>query len=130
MSIVKRQRVFALIAMMGCACHPVLAQMQPLTDFEPLETYKEAVSCTEKDCRVTPEQVLALGKAVQLYKVDMPKVKRISLQVGSKDDLINVTIFPDTGSAAQEFGAPGGTTAVTYIFDSSGSHLEKKIYNR
>ena len=130
MPIAMRHVLFALIAMTWCACHTALAQVQPLTGFKPLETYNEVVNCSEKDCKMTPEQFLALRSAVQLYKVDMPKVKRISPQVGSKDDSISVTIFPDTGSAIPKFGVPGGTMAITYIFDSSGSHLVKKNYNR
>ena len=130
MRTVKRQALFALIAMLWCLCQSVVAQVQPLTDFKPLETYNEVVSCAEKDCKMTPEQFLALGHAVQLYKVDMPSVKRISPQVGGKDNSISVTIFPDTGSAIAKVGVPGGTTAITYIFDSSGSHLVKKSYNR
>jgi len=130
MPIAMRHVLFALIAMTWCACHTALAQVQPLTGFNPLETYSEVVNCSGKDCKMTSEQFLALRSAVQLYKVDMPKVKRISPQVGSKDDSISVTIFPDTGSAIPKFGVPGGTMAITYIFDSSGSHLVKKNYNR
>ena len=130
MPIAMRHVLFALIAMTWCACHTALAQVQPLTGFKPLETSSEVVNCSGKDCKMTPEQFLALSSAVQLYKVDMPKVKRISPQVGSKDDSISVTIFPDTGSAIPKFGVPGGTMAITYIFDSSGSHLVKKNYNR
>ncbi|PTR35121.1 hypothetical protein C8J98_101384 [Luteibacter sp. OK325] len=78
MPIAMRHVLFALIAMTWCACHTVLAQVQPLTGFKPLETYNEVVSCSEKDCKMTPEQFLAVCGAVQLYKVDMPKVKRIA----------------------------------------------------
>jgi hypothetical protein len=130
MPIAMRHVLVALITMIWCACHTALGQVQPLTGFKPLETYNEVVSCSEKDCKMTPEQFLALRSAVQLYKVDMPKVERISPQVGSKCDSISVTIFPDTGSAIPKFGVPGGTMAITYIFDSSGSHLVKKNYNR
>jgi hypothetical protein len=130
MPITMRHVLVALITMIWCVCHTALGQVQPLTGFKPLETYNEVVSCSEKDCKLTPEQFLAVCSAVQLYKVDMPKVKRISPQVGSKDDSISVTIFPDAAPATPKFGVPGGTTAITYIFDSSGSHLEKKSYNR
>lgn len=130
MPIAMRHVLFALIVMTWCACHTVLAQVQPLAGFKPLETYNEVVSCSEKDCKMTPEQFLAVCSAAQLYKVDMPKVKRISPQVGSKDDSISVTIFPDRGPTTPKFGVPGGKMAITYIFDSSGSHLIKKNYNR
>ncbi|MHB1058820.1 MAG: hypothetical protein ACYC0F_13165 [Rhodanobacter sp.] len=130
MRIIKRQFAFALMAAMGCADHAVLAQVQPLTDFKPIETYNELVSCSEKDCKITTEQFSALCIATKLYKVDMPSVRRTSLQVGINGDLIVVTILPDTGAKPPKFGVPGGEMAITYTFDSSGSHLMKRIYNR
>jgi len=130
MRIIKGRLAFALIATAWCVGPDVLAQVSPLTDFKPIETYRKRISCAENNCRITMEQLLALRIAMQLYKEDMPGVGRTSFQVGMKGGSIVVTVFPEVGVKVPEFDVPGGVTAVTYIFDSSGSHLMKKNYNR
>lgn len=104
-------------------------QLQPIENFKPIETYKESVSCSDKDCLITRQQIGMIDKAMALYQKDMPAVTRFKAQLGSKDGLTIVTMLPDEG-AASSFSTPGRHMAVTYVFDTAGGNLIKRIFNR
>lgn len=104
-------------------------QLQPIENFKPIETYKDSVSCVEKDCLITRRQIGMLDKAMALYEKDMPAVTGFKAQLSSKNGLTIVTMLPDEG-ALPSFSTPGRHMAVTYVFDTAGGDLIKRIFNR
>lgn len=103
--------------------------LPPITGV-PLETYPETVDCSQKECAISGEQLSAMTSATHLYRTDMPKVGKFHLYVSNGHDAIEVTISPDYVGDIPPYSVPGDKMAVTYIFDTSGTALKKKYFNR
>ncbi|MBB3229072.1 hypothetical protein FHW69_003721 [Luteibacter sp. Sphag1AF] len=90
---------------------------------------KDYVFCSESDCYLTAEQFRALGNALKLYKKDMPQVTPTCLLVRIQDGLISTTLF-SARARPSDFGYADGAMDITYLFDATGVHMVKRIYNR
>ena len=71
-----------------------------------------------------------MSLANRLYRTDMPKVAKFHLQAVNEGVTIEVTVIPNYVGDVPPYYTIRGNMPVTYIFDSSGTVLKKRYYNR
>ncbi|MBB3229073.1 hypothetical protein FHW69_003722 [Luteibacter sp. Sphag1AF] len=103
-------------------------QLPPWSANEVIEK-KDYAFCSESRCYLTAEQFRALGNALKLYKKDMPQVTPTCLLVRIQGGLISTTLF-SARARPSDFGYADGAMDITYLFDATGVHMVKRIYNR
>ena len=71
-----------------------------------------------------------MSLANRLYQTDMPKVAKFHFQAVNEGVTIEVTVTPNYVGDIPSYYTIRGNMPVTYIFNSSGTVLRKKYFNR